>query len=74
MSSEPICEVTRGGTVIEVGGDDRRVSVDMGDGRDIVLLRDMPVDTVKVIASNLLYQPVKVTISLHYPDEPLLPF
>lgn len=71
-SKEPsICEVTRDGTVIEVGGEDRCVVVDMGGDMNVAVC-DVPVETLRMIASKFLYQPVKVTISLHYPDEPLL--
>lgn len=69
--SEAICESTFDGTIIEVGGDDKCVVVETG-GKTNLAVCDVPVETLRMIGSKLMYQPVRVTVSIHYPDEPLL--
>lgn len=66
-----ICETTTDGTIIEVGGEERCVVVDLG-GNFHPAVCGIPVEKLKEIGSKWMYQPVRVTISIHEPTEPLL--
>jgi hypothetical protein len=60
-------------TVIEIGGDDQSVMVELAGGV-IVQLDGVPVETLREIGSTLMYQSVRVAISIHYPDPEPAPF
>jgi hypothetical protein len=68
-----LCGVTNEGTVIEVGGAERCVVVDLG-GDLAVAVCDVDVEQLRRIASEFMFKPVKVTIQIHEPLQKSLEF